>query len=189
MNNSEYTNIGNDIIELFDSLGFTSDRQTSNYDITNEIAKILKNRHKCQPCDVDIEEFQIKETGDVIFDGSRYIEGNQLSETMNDFLKDMTKKEEPLPFKYEHPQIGLQILELAELAKRPHYYCDDDNWYSCPQAVGGCSDERQGKECNCGSNEHNKKVLKFVSVNFGLGVPSMDTCTIDESFVGLFDND
>ena len=47
--------------------------------------------------------------------------------------------------------------ELKSLAIQGHYYCDD-LWYSCPKAEGGCADDDAGEECNCGADEHNKKV-------------------------------
>jgi hypothetical protein len=31
-----------------------------------------------------------------------------------------------------------------------HRYCPDDNWYSCPQAPEGCSDDSKGDKCDCG---------------------------------------
>lgn len=50
------------------------------------------------------------------------------------------------------------ILRLIELAKRTHYYCEDA-WYSCPLAEDGCSDDSYPKnKCNCGADEHNRKV-------------------------------
>ena len=50
------------------------------------------------------------------------------------------------------------LMQLASLAKRNHYYCDD-TWYSCPLATDGCADDRQSKnECNCGASAHNEKV-------------------------------
>jgi len=41
---------------------------------------------------------------------------------------------------------------LAALAKRSHYYCEDE-WYSCPKAEDGCANE-----CDCGADEHNAEV-------------------------------
>ena len=41
-----------------------------------------------------------------------------------------------------------------------HFWVDEDNWYSCPKAPDGCSDESQGTECNCGRD---KKISKIVS--------------------------
>lgn len=46
---------------------------------------------------------------------------------------------------------------LGQLAKRRHYYCDD-NWYSCPKAEDGCSNSAEGPDCNCGAIKHNAEV-------------------------------
>ena len=54
------------------------------------------------------------------------------------------------------------ILELGELARRSHYYCDEDSWYSCPKAPEGCANDAVGDECNCGVDEHNAKVDSVV---------------------------
>jgi hypothetical protein len=47
--------------------------------------------------------------------------------------------------------------ELAALAKRNHYYCED-SWHSCPKAEDGCADDSQADQCNCGADAHNAKV-------------------------------
>jgi hypothetical protein len=44
---------------------------------------------------------------------------------------------------------------------RQHYYCDDC-WYTCPKHPEGCCDESKGNECNCGTDEYNKKINDFV---------------------------
>lgn len=49
------------------------------------------------------------------------------------------------------------IKELASLARREHYYCED-SWYSCPKETDGCANDAMGDECNCGADEHNAKV-------------------------------
>lgn len=49
------------------------------------------------------------------------------------------------------------IIELASLARKQHYYCED-SWYSCPKATDGCANDSVGDECNCGADEHNAKV-------------------------------
>lgn len=38
-----------------------------------------------------------------------------------------------------------------------HYYCED-SWYSCPQAEGGCADDRRGPACDCGADKWNARV-------------------------------
>ena len=54
------------------------------------------------------------------------------------------------------------IVLLPEL-ERGHYYCDDC-WYSCPKAVDGCCDERQGDECNCGADKYNQLLSEIISL-------------------------
>jgi len=49
------------------------------------------------------------------------------------------------------------IQQLAGLARRKHYTCED-SWYSCPQSEGGSANEHAGTECDCGADEHNAKV-------------------------------
>lgn len=49
------------------------------------------------------------------------------------------------------------IKELASLARRRHYCCED-SWYSCPKEADGCANDTMGDECNCGADEHNAKV-------------------------------
>lgn len=50
------------------------------------------------------------------------------------------------------------LVSLKELALREHYYCDDC-WYSCPKyPEDGCCNDEAGTDCNCGVDEHNKKV-------------------------------
>lgn len=49
------------------------------------------------------------------------------------------------------------IKELASLARRRHYHCED-SWYSCPKATDGCANDAMGDQCNCGADEHNAKV-------------------------------
>jgi len=48
--------------------------------------------------------------------------------------------------------------ELKSLAIQDHYENGDDPWYSCPKSEGGCVNEDEGDECNCGTDRHNKKV-------------------------------
>lgn len=54
-------------------------------------------------------------------------------------------------------QIRTHVAALVLLATRQHYYCED-SWYSCPKAEGGCLNEAWGSDCNCGADEHNKRV-------------------------------
>jgi hypothetical protein len=57
---------------------------------------------------------------------------------------------------------------LAKSLKRDHYHNDDDSWYSCPMhpEYGG---ECNGCGCECGADDHNKKVDELISVLNKLG--------------------
>jgi len=59
------------------------------------------------------------------------------------------------------------IQQLAQMAKREHKWVDEDNWYSCPKAPDGCSDDSQGDECNCGADVHNIKVAELLKQILG----------------------
>jgi len=48
-------------------------------------------------------------------------------------------------------------VEWLNKAKRTHYSCEDC-WYSCPKSGDGCCDDRQGDECNCGTDKWNAEV-------------------------------
>lgn len=51
------------------------------------------------------------------------------------------------------------IEQLGKLARRSHFWVDEDNWYSCPLAPDGCADPQWQKGlCNCGADDHNAKV-------------------------------
>ncbi len=52
--------------------------------------------------------------------------------------------------------------ELASLAVREHYSCED-SWYSCPKAEGGCANDTEGDECKCGSDAHNAKISELLA--------------------------
>jgi len=56
-----------------------------------------------------------------------------------------------------------EALLLLPVLERGHYYCDDC-WYSCPKAVDGCCDERQGDECNCGADDYNALLAKIIGL-------------------------
>ena len=49
------------------------------------------------------------------------------------------------------------IQQLAGLARRKHYTCED-SWYNCPQSPDGSANDNAGTECDCGADEHNAKV-------------------------------
>lgn len=74
----------------------------------------------------------------------------------------------------EHPEskVAQDLLLLCDRVKeletalnktrRDHRYCEDC-WYSCPKAEGGCCDDSQGTECNCGTDEHNAQLDKVLA--------------------------
>lgn len=53
------------------------------------------------------------------------------------------------------------LRDALRSAKRHHLFCDDA-WHSCPKAVGGCADEREGSECNCGADNINRAIDKVL---------------------------
>lgn len=50
-----------------------------------------------------------------------------------------------------------EVERLKKLAHREHTHCDDC-WYSCPKSDGGCCNDAEGDDCNCGADEHNAEV-------------------------------
>ena len=46
------------------------------------------------------------------------------------------------------------LISDLELLRLEHCDNDEDRWYSCPKS-GNCLDDRQGNECNCGTDRHN----------------------------------
>jgi hypothetical protein len=52
--------------------------------------------------------------------------------------------------------------ELAKLARRNHYTCED-TWYSCPKSPDGCANDAAGDECDCGADSHNDKIDELLS--------------------------
>jgi predicted nucleic acid-binding Zn-ribbon protein len=53
-------------------------------------------------------------------------------------------------------------MNLKELYRK-HYECNDC-WYSCPKSGECCNDELPKDECNCGADEHNKKIDELLSL-------------------------
>jgi hypothetical protein len=49
------------------------------------------------------------------------------------------------------------IQQLAGLARRMHYTCED-SWYNCPKSEDGSANDCAGTECDCGADKHNAKV-------------------------------
>ena len=68
-------------------------------------------------------------------------------------------------------------IELANLAKRQHYFCED-SWYSCPKAEGGCANDAEGDECTCGADAHNAKVNELLAA--ALAAPEPEEPTDEE---------
>lgn len=57
----------------------------------------------------------------------------------------------------DHPlarELGESIHRLYALAKRDHYWCEDE-FYSCPKHPDGSANPQAGDECDCGADEHN----------------------------------
>lgn len=53
----------------------------------------------------------------------------------------------------------MNLLKELEKLKIEHYQVDEDPWYSCPLADGGCADPDVPKgTCNCNAGTHNKRV-------------------------------
>ena len=44
------------------------------------------------------------------------------------------------------------IEALTKHGRIGHYHCED-SWYSCPKAEGGCANDAEGDECNCGADD------------------------------------
>ena len=60
--------------------------------------------------------------------------------------------------------------ELAKLARRNHYTCEDA-WYSCPKSPDGCANDAAGDECDCGADSHNDKIDELLSLAAALAQP------------------
>ena len=54
----------------------------------------------------------------------------------------------------------LQLEALRDLALRPHYYCEEDHWYSCC-AHPDCLNDWNNGRCSCGADRHNEKVNRI----------------------------
>lgn len=50
---------------------------------------------------------------------------------------------------------------LESLRRHSHFYVDEDCWYSCPAHPDYCG---KGSECNCGLDEHNKKIDALIEL-------------------------
>jgi len=54
-------------------------------------------------------------------------------------------------------QIMALIGQIVTLAHREHNECEDP-FYSCPKSEGGCLNECNGDECDCGADSVNDEV-------------------------------
>ncbi len=63
---------------------------------------------------------------------------------------------------YFHESAVRELVKVLSESKRGHFYCED-SWYSCPQAVDGCSDRSKGRECNCGASEWNSGIQNLLT--------------------------
>ena len=70
------------------------------------------------------------------------------------------------------------ITELVELAKRPHYQCED-SWYSCPMSQDGCANDA-AEGCDCGANDHNAKVGVIATLLLQRKIDTPDTGEVAE---------
>ena len=59
-----------------------------------------------------------------------------------------------------------RLEQMAALAKREHYYCED-SFYSCPKAPEGCANDAEGDDCVCGAEKHNAAVDALLSEREG----------------------
>ena len=56
------------------------------------------------------------------------------------------------------------VRELIEMALLHHHCVEDDRWYSCPLAPGGCSNDTiDPTTCNCGTDAHNARVREIAA--------------------------
>jgi len=55
----------------------------------------------------------------------------------------------------------MNIYNELERLRRSHTICDD-SYYSCPKAEGGCANEMEGDECNCGADKHNERLDRII---------------------------
>ena len=63
--------------------------------------------------------------------------------------------------------LGPLVDELAKLARRQHYYCEDP-WYTCPaHPEGTANDFKERGVCDCGADEHNAAVEALHARIFG----------------------
>lgn len=63
-----------------------------------------------------------------------------------------------------------------------HFWVDEDNWFSCPKAPDGCTDETRGTECTCGRDESINKTLESILEAVRAEVPEKRECPKEGSF-------
>lgn len=56
---------------------------------------------------------------------------------------------------------AVDAIKQAQALKRSHRMVDDC-WYSCPKSAEGCCDDSQGDECNCGTDDYNKRIDRLI---------------------------
>ena len=76
--------------------------------------------------------------------------------------------------------------ELAKLARRNHYTCED-TWYSCPKSPDGCANDAAGDECDCGADSHNDKIDELLS-RAALAQPEPEGSSEDELIEYWYEN-
>ena len=64
---------------------------------------------------------------------------------------------------YSHESVVRELVTMLRESKRVHFWVDEDNWYSCPKAPDGCSNEDRGTECLCGADEWNAKIDELLA--------------------------
>jgi len=55
-----------------------------------------------------------------------------------------------------------KIKDKAKYLAGNHYECED-SWYSCPKSEGGCANDLNGDECNCGVKRKIEKIAQAIT--------------------------
>lgn len=64
--------------------------------------------------------------------------------------------------------LGALVEQLATLALRGHYYCEDP-WYTCPaHPDGSANDDKPAGVCDCGADAHNAAVEALQALIAGI---------------------
>jgi len=59
----------------------------------------------------------------------------------------------------------IDLIEALTRLKMEHHV-SEDCWYTCPKSEECCNDVRQGRECDCGADDHNKilyEIMEYVA--------------------------